>query len=125
MRTLRSEVCDHVLILNEAHAREVLAEYQRHYNQHRAPPSPRTATTRTSPPAQPCGRNQRPHADTHPRPQWTHQRIPIHRLTCSDDFSSGTGKEMNLLLPCRQPKARHLWLLARRSRMISMIGGHR
>jgi transposase InsO family protein len=35
IRTLRSEVCDHVLILNEAHARQVLAEYQRHYNQHR------------------------------------------------------------------------------------------
>ncbi|MBP2329349.1 transposase InsO family protein [Kibdelosporangium banguiense] len=35
IRTLRSEVCDHVLILNEAHARKVLAEYQRHYNRHR------------------------------------------------------------------------------------------
>jgi putative transposase len=35
IRTLRNEVCDHVLILNEAHARQVLAEYQRHYNQHR------------------------------------------------------------------------------------------
>jgi putative transposase len=35
IRTLRSEVCDHVLILNEAHAREVLAKYQRHYNRHR------------------------------------------------------------------------------------------
>ncbi|MFC0105761.1 integrase core domain-containing protein [Kibdelosporangium aridum] len=36
IRTLRTEICDHVLILNEAHAREVLAEFQRHYNQHRA-----------------------------------------------------------------------------------------
>jgi putative transposase len=35
IRTLRNEVCDHVLILNDAHAQEVLAEYQRHYNQHR------------------------------------------------------------------------------------------
>jgi putative transposase len=35
IRTLRNEVCDHILILNEAHAREVLAEYQRHYNEHR------------------------------------------------------------------------------------------
>jgi putative transposase len=35
VRTLRTEVCDHILILNEAHAREVLAEHQRHYNQHR------------------------------------------------------------------------------------------
>lgn len=35
IRTLRNEVCDHIFILNEAHAREVLAEYQWHYNQHR------------------------------------------------------------------------------------------
>jgi putative transposase len=35
IRTLRNEVCDHILILNEAHARKVLAEHQRHYNQHR------------------------------------------------------------------------------------------
>nr|WP_235883888.1 transposase [Saccharopolyspora elongata] len=35
IRTLRNEVCDHILILNEAHARLILAEYQRHYNQHR------------------------------------------------------------------------------------------
>jgi putative transposase len=37
IRTLRSEVCDHVLILNEAHARKVLAEYQRHYNNRHRP----------------------------------------------------------------------------------------
>jgi transposase InsO family protein len=35
IRTLRSAVCDHVLILDAAHARHVLAEYQRHYNKHR------------------------------------------------------------------------------------------
>jgi hypothetical protein len=32
MRTLRTELCDHLLILNEAHARHVLVEYQQHYN---------------------------------------------------------------------------------------------
>jgi putative transposase len=35
IKTLRSELCDHMLILNEAHAREILARYQRHYNEHR------------------------------------------------------------------------------------------
>ena len=41
IKTPRSEVGDHLLILNlnEAHARHVLAEYQRHYNAHR-PPKP-------------------------------------------------------------------------------------
>jgi putative transposase len=35
IRTLRSEVCDHVLVLNASHAQEILARYQRHYNEHR------------------------------------------------------------------------------------------
>ena len=34
-RTLRSETCDHVLILNASHAREILGRYRRHYNEHR------------------------------------------------------------------------------------------
>ncbi|WP_237710711.1 transposase [Saccharopolyspora spinosa] len=33
--TLRREVLDHILILGKAHASQVLAEYQRHYNAHR------------------------------------------------------------------------------------------
>jgi hypothetical protein len=33
--TLRRELLDRLLIYNEAHARTVLAEYVRHYNQHR------------------------------------------------------------------------------------------
>jgi hypothetical protein len=35
IQTLRHELCDHVLVLNEAHARRLLASYQRHYNDHR------------------------------------------------------------------------------------------
>jgi transposase InsO family protein len=33
--TIRREVLDHVLIMNEAHAGQVLAEYRDHYNRHR------------------------------------------------------------------------------------------
>ncbi|MFG2525039.1 integrase core domain-containing protein [Streptomyces sp. NPDC048527] len=33
--TICREALDHVLIMNEAHARHVLAEYQNHYNRHR------------------------------------------------------------------------------------------
>ncbi|MFI6357365.1 integrase core domain-containing protein [Streptomyces sp. NPDC050743] len=33
--TIRREALDHVLIMNEAHARQVLTEYQHHYNRHR------------------------------------------------------------------------------------------
>jgi transposase InsO family protein len=33
--TIRREVLDHVLVINEARARHVLAAYQRHYNAHR------------------------------------------------------------------------------------------
>ena len=35
IKTLRNELCDHVLILSQSHARQVLAAYQRHYNEHR------------------------------------------------------------------------------------------
>ena len=35
IRTIRREALDHVLIINEAHARRVLTEYQDHYNRHR------------------------------------------------------------------------------------------
>ncbi|ADI04496.1 putative transposase [Streptomyces bingchenggensis BCW-1] len=33
--SIRREALDHVLIMNDAHARHVLAAYERHYNQHR------------------------------------------------------------------------------------------
>ncbi|WP_405974734.1 integrase core domain-containing protein [Streptomyces sp. NBC_00988] len=33
--TIRREALDHVLLLHEAHARQVLAEYQDHYSRHR------------------------------------------------------------------------------------------
>jgi putative transposase len=93
IRTLRSEVCDHVLILNEAHAREVLTEYQRHYNRHR----PHQA--REQPPPE---RHQQPdradeaNARTLLRTRVLNglineYRYPIRRLTCGDDFSSSTG----------------------------------
>jgi putative transposase len=35
IQTLRHELFDHVLILNQAHARQLLATYQRRYNNHR------------------------------------------------------------------------------------------
>lgn len=33
--TIRREVLDHILIISETHARQVLAAHQRHYNEHR------------------------------------------------------------------------------------------
>lgn len=33
--SIRHEVLGHVLIMNEAHARQVLTAYERHYNEHR------------------------------------------------------------------------------------------
>lgn len=46
--SIRREVLDHVLILNESHARQVLAAYQSHYNEHR----PHQARNRLPPAAQ-------------------------------------------------------------------------
>jgi transposase InsO family protein len=36
IRTLRHELCDHLLVLNDTHARQLLAAYCRHYNDHRS-----------------------------------------------------------------------------------------
>ncbi|WP_406378654.1 integrase core domain-containing protein [Streptomyces sp. NBC_01618] len=33
--TVRREALDHLLLMNEAHARQVLADFERHYNTHR------------------------------------------------------------------------------------------
>jgi len=58
--TLRRELLDRILICNEAHAQAVLAEYIRHYNQHRpASPGgncPRTAPNRLLQPPSPTSR---------------------------------------------------------------------
>jgi transposase InsO family protein len=35
IQTLRHELCDHVLVLNETHAIRLLTTYQHHYNDHR------------------------------------------------------------------------------------------
>jgi len=51
--TLRREVLDRLLILNEQHLRQVLTEYLRHYNTarpHRALGQPAPAQAHTSPP---------------------------------------------------------------------------
>jgi putative transposase len=55
--TLRREGLNHVLIADEQHLREVLAEYVRHYNGHRPQPGPATGS-----PAAPARPRRRYHA---------------------------------------------------------------
>ena len=90
--TIRREVLDHVLIMGEAHARQVLATYQEHYNEHR----PHQARDQLPPEAQEHPRRgtrpRHPPSAAHPDPRRTHQRVQIRRMTCSDDFSSGTSR---------------------------------
>jgi transposase len=82
IKTLRSEVCDHVLILNEAHARNVLATYQHHCNQHR----PHQARHQLPP-----NTNQQPTTahDLNAR-RLLRTRVLGGLMTCRDDFPSGT-----------------------------------
>jgi len=90
IQTLRHELCEHVLVLNEAHARQLLATYCRHYNDHR----PHQARNQLPPDTdrQPATvHHLHTSGATHLRPRRVDQRIPIRRLTCSDDFSGGAG----------------------------------
>ncbi len=69
-----------------------------------ASPIPPATATRGRSTAGQRRHDQHSHAATHQRPQWTCQRIPIRRLSCNDDFSSGTRFAG---LP---PEARTTWL---------------
>lgn len=62
--TLRRELLDRILIYNEAHAQAVLAEYIRHYNQHRPHQS----------------RRQLPPDSTKPSPPVTVTDLQAHRI---------------------------------------------
>ncbi|MEV0742718.1 integrase core domain-containing protein [Streptomyces sp. NPDC050549] len=90
--TVLREVLDQVLVLNEAHARRVLAEYQDHCNGHR----PHRARGQRPPGAAgqpaPVPRPRRPKAPTHPSPRRHHQGVQIRRMPYGDDFPSPTGK---------------------------------
>jgi putative transposase len=57
--TIRRELLDHILILGEAHARQVLMTYEDH-NRHRTQPSPRPTTTRDPTSTSSSPRSRRP-----------------------------------------------------------------
>nr|WP_238598122.1 integrase [Saccharothrix sp. ALI-22-I] len=82
---------DLLLILGEAHARQVLKTYEGHYNRHR----PHQARDQLPPQGPAAPRRDRrprhPQTATLPDPGRLHQRVQTCRLTSSDDFSSGTG----------------------------------
>ncbi|MGW9032990.1 integrase core domain-containing protein [Streptomyces sp. NPDC055722] len=88
--SIRRAAFDHVLIMYEAHVRQILAGYRQHYNEH-GPHRP--------------GTGYRPAPTSRPPPDttWTRaspcacaslaasSRVQIHSLTCSDDFPSPAG----------------------------------
>ena len=79
--TLRRELLDRLLIVNEHHLRQVLTEYLRHYNTAR----PHRALGQLTP-AQarhPATADQPRRAPDPPKtsPRWTHPRVPDRRLT--------------------------------------------
>jgi putative transposase len=81
--TLRRELSDRMLIVNEHHLRQVLTEYLRHYNTARPHRGPRPARTGSG--RHPATADQPRRAPDTPEtnPQRTHTRIPDRRLTSS------------------------------------------
>jgi len=80
--TLRREVFDRLLIINEHHLREVLTEYPLHYNAAPAAPCPRPA--HASPSRHSATRADQPRRAPDPpktSPRRTYARVPDRRMT--------------------------------------------
>jgi hypothetical protein len=90
--TLRRELLDQLLVLNEAHARRVLDAYAVHYNGHR----PHQGRRQLPPlcPGAPDAVDRPDHAPapSHPSTGRCHQRVQICGLTSGDDFLNGSGR---------------------------------
>jgi hypothetical protein len=80
--TLRSDLLDHILIVNKTHLHAVLAEYVAHYNAARPTPGHRPALPRTRP--RPFARRcDRPIRGARPLKTFPgHLRHPIRTATC-------------------------------------------
>ncbi|MFE2185451.1 integrase core domain-containing protein [Streptomyces sp. NPDC059455] len=89
--SIRREALDHILIMNETHARHALAAYERHYNQHR----PHQA------------RNQLPPEDTPEQPSARHDfhthKVEHTRILGASSTSRDRGRE-----PAKGPYASRL-----------------
>ncbi|GAA3438603.1 integrase core domain-containing protein [Kutzneria kofuensis] len=88
--TLRLEVLDHVLTMNEAHTGRVLAAYRDHYNRHR----PHRSRYQQPPDAQeqtPAVPGSKASRLLRTGSLGSHQRVPLRVLSCSGEFSSPTG----------------------------------
>ena len=72
--TIRRELLDRTLIINQRHAASVLAEYQHHYNNHR----PHRALGQAAPPADEARGEHRPTAR---QARWTAPRVSAGRVT--------------------------------------------
>jgi putative transposase len=84
--TIRRELLDHLLIINQRHAAAVLQEFERHYNDHRPAPQPGAGCSPTATPPPPADRDAQ---DPTTRPRWRPPtRIPARRMTCG--WVSGT-----------------------------------
>ncbi|MFE6760515.1 integrase core domain-containing protein [Streptomyces sp. NPDC057684] len=97
--TIRPEALDYVPTVTETHARQVLAEYRNHYNQHR----PHRSRDQRPPeaqehPAHPCTSSSSDGPCAHTRPRRINQRVPIRHLICSNDFPSPTGSASSTTL---------------------------
>jgi hypothetical protein len=82
--TLRRELLDKILIVNERHLRQILTVYLHHFNTtrpHRTLGQLAPVHTETQPP---CDQPRRPPDSPQTDPQRTHQRVSPRRMTEPD-----------------------------------------
>ncbi|MFZ3561276.1 integrase core domain-containing protein [Streptomyces sp. BH055] len=85
--TIRREALDHAVVMNGAHSRHALAEFQKHYNSHR-PQVARPTANCGSTSAASRARGHAVQAPAHTHPRRSHQPVSVHGLSCADDLSS-------------------------------------
>ena len=76
--TIRRELLDRILIINQRHAATVLRTFQQHYNDHR----PHRTLSQVAPPTTPSPDNNRDQQRSAARPAWrTTPRVSAGRMT--------------------------------------------